>query len=445
MNSEHENNHADWWQQMLTRREANARLAKIGAGIAVLSAAAPIAGCRSDDAPETTEDALTLQKEEGWNVGMTDKQLSLAHKVASDSGNSIDWTKYKDPKQLLDAYAPTDTAWSPYVVPTLVQSLAQPTLQSQIAPVHTPAMDDAYSRGLGMKQILADSEDPANTVLVVDIPGPQAVAYGAALSDVADVVMTFDNWPHPAGVVNSDQTLGALLYYAGEVEKKKKDRPDDPATVLLLDSRRLSEYTDDGDKFDNRYVAKLPPADQLKSMGVKTVLYAVPDPSVKTEADDINEDFVAYGKQGITVSKFPLSDFQPAPAGDVPDSAVADQSGNQYYHRTYYYGGGYGYAPLFYHYYPLGYRSGLGTWHGTEPRTVSRPSYSPEPRKTMFSSRTVGKNASGVGRSKPTGFGRVSTRTTSSGTRTFSTGRSSSRSSRGRSGSFGRSGGGRSM
>lgn len=447
MKPETESHGTDWWQKMLTRREANQRLAKISLAAAALATVGGLSSCGSDEetieeTAESTEDALALQKEEGWNVGMEDRRLTLANKTAADSQNSMDWISYRDPQKLLSAWSPTDSTWEPFVVPTLVQSLSQPSLQQEIAPVHTASMDEAYSRGLGMKEILRATKDPSNTLVVVDIPGPEAVAYGAALSDVANVVVSFDNWPHPAGVVGSDQTLGAMLYYAQEVEKQREKRPDDAPTVLLLDANRLADYTDSGDKFDNRYVAKLPPSDKLKSIGVENVMYAVSSQSVQNEADDINEDFVAYGKQGLNVTMFPLSEFQPA--NDVPDSVQKRYAESGTHHRPYYYGGGFGYMPLFFSYYPLAYAFGSPMYRGTAPRTVSRPNYSPTPRQTMFSSRTVGGGASGVGRSKPTGFGRVSTRSTGTGSRTFSTRSSSSRSSGGRSGSFGRSSSGRS-
>jgi hypothetical protein len=65
------------------------------------------------------------------------------------------------------------------------------------------------------------------------------------------------------------------------------------------------------------------------------------------------------------------------------------------------------------------------------PTRFNAPSYKPAARPTMFSARNTGVT-SGVGRSKPTGFGRVSTRVDGSG----KVSRSSY--SSGRSGSFGR-------
>ncbi len=76
----------------------------------------------------------------------------------------------------------------------------------------------------------------------------------------ADVIPSFENWPHPHGVVRSHDTLAALLYYAASIQEQKKQLPESAPGLLLLDSQRLTPYTDADDKFDNRYVATLPSA-----------------------------------------------------------------------------------------------------------------------------------------------------------------------------------------
>ncbi|MEP7219049.1 MAG: hypothetical protein ABI876_09030, partial [Bacteroidota bacterium] len=289
-----------------------------------------------------------------------------------------------------------------------------------------------YARGLGMKEILSKSKNGDNTMLVVDLPGPEAVAYAAALADVANPVITFDNWPHPLGVVHSQETLGALVYYADEVATKAATRPKTAPAVLILDSNRLAPYTDEDSQFDNRYLAKIPTADKLKAMNVSTVLYAVPDASRTSELDDINEDFADYKSKGLAVSMVALSDFQP----DKSDSTALASNGTTTIHHTYYYGGGAMYSPWFFYHYPVFVPSYSIPSRTSLPSTSLRgSSYTPALRPTMFSSRSTG-GAKGVGKARPSGFGRVSTRVGSDG---HTTGIRS-----GRSGSFGRSMGGHS-
>ena len=297
-------------------------------------------------------------------------------------------------------------------------------------------MDEAYSRGLGMKALLKESENPNQTAIVVDLPGPEAVAYAAAMSDYTDVVMTFDNWPHPNGVVPSGQTLGALLYYAEEMTENKAKREKDAPVLFVMDSNRLTPYKDAGNAFDNRYIATMPTAENLKKNDIKGLIYAAPDKSRSTELDDLNEDFVAYRDAGIDITMMPLTDFQPVSQELIAEHGAVENTSSST-HRSYYYGGHPYFSPFFFMYYPM--FSPMRSYnYGSlrQPRSVARPSYSPKTRPTMFSSKTVG-GRSGVGKQKPSGFGRVSTRTVN-GRTTYG---SASRSSSGRSGSFGRSGG----
>lgn len=420
---------------MLSRRQANGLIAKIGLA-SLIAGTGALAGCGGDDAgleegeTEKERDALDLQKEMGWNAGSTDAPLKLTGRATSDSRKSMDWSTFLTPTALLGAWSPKNSAWQPFVVPTLVQSLDQKTLRGAIAPVHTEAMETAYGRGLGMKEILKKTKNPESTLLVVDIPGPEGVAYAAALADVADPIMSFDNWPHPLGVVDSQNTLGALLYYAGEVAEKSKKRPAKAPGLLILDSHRLADYTDADNQFDNRYIAKIPSVDKLTSMKIANVMYATPSSADTTERDDLNEDFALYKEKGVNVTMVALSDFTPA-TDTAADSAARAQNGSTTYHRTYHYGGGLMFMPWFFYHYPVYGGYGIPARSSLPATSLTGRNYTPTRRPTMFSSRNVG-GASGVGRARPTGFGRVSTRVGPSGT---TTGVRS-----GRSGSFGRGG-----
>lgn len=432
MKSDNKKDGASWWREMITRREAGNRIAKIGLSAAVI-AAAGVAGCGGDDDGEDVDqDALQLQQKEGWNVGATDRMLALSNTSSTDSRGTVDWSAYLDPQALLKAYAPHNAAWQPYVVATLFQALAQPSLRSQIRPVRTRSMDEAYSRGLGMREILAKSKNAANTMLVVDLPGPEAVAYGAALADMVDPVATFDNWPHPLGVVHSQETLGALLYYAGEVAEKSAKRPATAPGALLLDSDRLADFRDADTQFDNRYLARIPAADKLQALNVKNIVYSVPSSSRTTELDDINEDFAQYREKGVNVTMVALSDFQPDRAARSVDSTGTGD--RVVHHSTYYYGGGPMYSSWFWYHYPVFIPSYSLPMRDRLPSTsLTGRNYSPVRRPTMFSSRSVG-GRSGVGRQRPSGFGRVSTRVGADGRTTGVRA--------GRSGSYGRSRGG---
>ncbi|MFN3387260.1 MAG: hypothetical protein ACK42Y_11835, partial [Candidatus Thermochlorobacter sp.] len=186
------------------------------------------------------------------------------------------------------------------------------------------------------------------------------------------LVICFDNWPHPIGVVPSQETLGAMLYFAEEVSRKAKTRPEKAPAVFLLDSNRLAPYneaTDAETKFDNRYMAKIPSAENFEKLGFKSVLYCSPDESREQELDDLNDDFASYKEKGLAVSMIKLSDFKPLttevssvngaalPKATVDSSQLAvstaptEQRASVY--QTYYYGGFPGFAPWFFFYYQM--------------------------------------------------------------------------------------------
>jgi hypothetical protein len=150
------------------------------------------------------------------------------------------------------------------------------------------------------------------------------------------------------------------------------------------------------------------------------------------ELDDLNDEFVQLAKASIDVKVLPLTDLDPAPVAQAGTAAASS--------HAYYYGGhphthlwfwnNYGwYTPQTARQLPSS-----PALVPTRPPAVSNgAAYRPVPRPTIFSSRTLGGSA-GIGKQKPSGFGRVSVRA-SKATGTITAVRT------GRSGSFGRSGG----
>ena len=192
--------------------------------------------------------------------------------------------------------------------------------------------------------------------------------------------------------------------------------------MFVLDSLRLSPYRDDAQQFDNRYLARLPSAQALTALGYNRVLYVRPSNSELQELDDLNDDFVHYRDAGIDVRAVALADFTIDP---VQPAGVAQAAGVSHYH----YGGSYVHHSYFWSTYgwsrPVGRVLHPPGTAGDPPAVTYRPTYRP----TIFSSRSTG-GLSGIGRQKPSGFGRVSVRM-NPGSNTVA--------GYGRSGSFGRS------
>ncbi|GAC1396739.1 MAG: hypothetical protein NVSMB56_11710 [Pyrinomonadaceae bacterium] len=441
----------EWWDA--SQKKASRRKFIVGgalAGLGIVGGSVWLATRHSrvhDDSTDVDKDSLELQKTSGWNIGAEDKTLTFSNSTDRDSQKSDVWRKYLSQNELLRAYQPKDAAWQPFFVPTLIQSLQFDSLQKQLTPIATPDMQETYGRAQSIaKDFLANTTNANQTAIIADLPGRDAVAFGAGLAEAARVVTVFDNFPHPLGGTPSHETLAAMLYYAGETEAKQATISNNAPPVFLLDSNRLATYTDADNQFDNRYLAKLPSAAKFKEKGITSILYITPDRTRTVELDDLNDDFVAYKSNNLNVAMLPLSDLT-AVQETLAKNRQANTNGTHYY-----YGGNPGSHYYFFHSYPFysmspGYArrypniSSGGSVGGARSLSsaapsISAPSYAPASRPTMFSGSRIGSaSASGIGRSKPSGFGRSSVRVSTSTGRVTGT-------RAGRSGSFGRSGGG---
>ena len=440
-----------WWNEVLAeqarsrgRRHALVALGVMGGAVVVGAVAAAVADSSGDDDVDSTTDALELQKTTSWNIGGTDRALSFPGGTRADVDGARAWEAPLFRGQLDQDLRPTDLRLQPYYVPTLFQAPAAPTaqgLRSVLAPITTPATEEAFLRGQALATVLEVSDSPPGVGVIVDIPGPESVAVAAGLAGHCAPVFTFANWPHPLGVVSAHLTLASALYYVPLFRRMDLVRPQGAPPAFILDANRLAPYRDDAQEFDNRYVASLPSVDSLRSLGIQKLLYVRPDGDSLQELDDLNADFTAYQQAGIDVRAVALTDFRPdgsgatrADAGVAPAAASVVASAPR--HTAHYYWGGW-----------LGGRSYFWSSYGwsTRPTPVPAPrpinvsrasAYRPAPRQTMFAVRTMGAPSGlasrGIGKQKPSGFGRISVRT-ARGTGAITGVRT------GRTGSFGRS------
>jgi hypothetical protein len=417
---------ARWWHEGMTgavSASPNRRTAlKYLVGLGGLLGAGVVlrAGCNALSDPAVNMDALELQYKEGWSVGAPGQALTIPDLSTTDSEGNSNWSASLN--LLGQDLSPSDPVLAPFNVRTLFDVLNNPRgagLGPLLRPMHSVAMDVGNHAAQALAALFSDDADRNGTALILDMPGPLSVAAAAGVANVFAPVFLFDNWPHPLGVVPSHQTLAASIYHRPDFVAANAHRVTPAPPAFVLDNQRLSPYRDESDRFDNRYLARLPGTDRLEALGIKRVLYVTASPEPH-EMDDLNDDFVALKKKDIEVKMIALSDFAPAPAELLQANQLPPTD------RTYYYGG-HPHGSLFfwssYHWYSPAYAG--RSWSGSLPRSVSPgQSFAPSPRPTLFSSRTVG-GLAGVGKQKPSGFGRVSYRSGGGGF--------------GRSGSFGRS------
>ena len=420
---------ARWWQESLRlsaeplsrRRAMKGLLLLLGGSAAGLGLFAALS--QPSDELDVSMDALDLQKREGWNAGQPGTALRFPGATLFDADGGRGWVDGL--ATLAGDLAPVQPSLAPFYVPTLFQALgaaSNASLRSTMTPVAPRSEGADVLRGKSILSLFEAVKMPADTAVILDLDGPTAVNVAAGMAPGFEPVFIFDNWPHPLGVVASHLTLGAVLYHRPTFLRARGARAVPAPPVFVLDRNRLAHYADEDDQFDNRYVARLPTAQNLRELGIRHVLYVPPARSDMRELDDLNDDFVALAAASIDVKSMPLTDLD-APASSAHAAPAA-----------FYYGGG----PHTH----LWFWSSYG-WHAPQvqaQRATVRPSnisagaaYRPALRPTIFSSRTLG-GGTGIGKQKPSGFGRVSVRASRS-TGTITGIRS------GRSGSFGRAGG----
>jgi hypothetical protein len=305
---------AGWWREGLVLATlARHRLPLLGA------ATLGLGGCydyvRPDqqeaqraDEMDSTVDALALQQKNGWNVGLPDDLLVFNGSSVTDSAGTQSWRYAME--GMATALQPASPQLQPWYVPTLFQSLIGDggfRLRALMRPIHTPEMHADFERGLAIRALMEQAGWPSDVAIVVDAPGPSAVAISAALSDRFDPVFTFGNWPHPAGVVPSHETLAAVLFFQPLYLRERAQRPAGAPPVFVLDSNRLEPYQDADSQFDNRYFVKLPHAEALAALGIKHVLYVSAD-GIR-ELDDLNAGFVDLQQHGIDVHMMALGEL----------------------------------------------------------------------------------------------------------------------------------------
>jgi hypothetical protein len=298
---------ARWWQDSVFdpvgRRSVI--LGLLAAGTAFGAAALAVEAC----APTTTgrRRALDLQRQYGWSFGAPGDALVFDGTTTQPfDRNRLD--------RMVAELGPRVSAHRSFYVPTLFEAPAAqpravasgdtapvPPLKAALRPIVTPGMQRAFDWARAHAEGLATAEGP---VLVVDLNGEDSVAFAAGAMGLFDPVFLFDNWPHPRGVVPAHLTLAAAAYYQPMFAQAALD---DAPPMFVLDRRRLAPYRDDAEQFDNRWVARLPSAEVLRSWGAKTVLYVAPSRRLPWELDDLNDDLVADAAAGLSIAAIDAS------------------------------------------------------------------------------------------------------------------------------------------
>lgn len=418
---------ARWWQKSVSavpdlgRRDA---MTKVLLGVGVVTAAGVALGVAStfksntpsdDDYRVEARSALDMQKQYGWSFGATSENLTF-------DGNTTQPFDRAALDRLASDMRPARADLVPFATPSLweaprAQPTAQPAadpggftpLRDVLRPIFTPKMDLAYRQGKALASLFKGTATGA--MLVIDLPGPESIAFAAGAAEVFDPVFTFDNWPHPRGVVPAHLTLASASYYQPRFVRAREARPKNAPPMFVLDRNRLRPYTDDANQFDNRYTARLPGDHALGPLGVSRVLYVVPTALDVLELDDLNDDFILYDAARINVKVVPAASF--APEADAPEHPPLKSSVDPADWPPYFYGGSAAAHPFFWVDYPFRELPKLAGERPYMPVALAGSDYVPKARKTPFSSGSalglVGTPDAGgaSARPRPSGFGTV--------------------------------------
>ena len=134
--------------------------------------------------------------------------------IATDCRNSTAWLSALP--TLGDELAPAEPL-QPWYVRTLVSLPRELAARGDatggwLQPRCAAGDRTAHLQGAELAQLLTETCAKPGLAVILDLPGPQAVAAAAAMAWAFTPVVTIDNLPHPAGVVPSADTLAAMVY-----------------------------------------------------------------------------------------------------------------------------------------------------------------------------------------------------------------------------------------
>lgn len=187
-------------------------------------------------------------------------------------------------EQCFAAWAPDDAAWTAWAKPVLFSQLRSLGVQPRPVPEFRGRLP----------------RFGADTALVVDVEGRDAVAAGLALAGLGwRPVPLFNATMAPKAIVDMVPVMEALLAGAEELEAAQV-RPHAPP-AFLLDSRRMNGLPRPG-HYDNRSLVlpqDLPSATMLLTHGIREVVLVQPAPG--TPRKDLSHVLLRWQQAGLAL------------------------------------------------------------------------------------------------------------------------------------------------
>jgi hypothetical protein len=235
--------------------------------------------------------------------------VSTGRADALDAQGELLWKQYLSAEVLFDTWGPAKgSPWEPYHCVTLFAALDR--FPGGIIGPTDPESAAAIEAALGDPSFFPGWAGPGVFVLV-DLPGVQSVALGSRLIQAGmQPVCTFDNWPHPAGLLKPENILAQLLRYASTVDSARATLAPDSPPVWLCDRDRFGIRPGRPLEFDNRYYlddSVLPGIDVLRKAGISTAICLLPS-GREALLDDLHPYFAGLRKGGIETLRTSLEE-----------------------------------------------------------------------------------------------------------------------------------------
>lgn len=224
--------------------------------------------------------------------------LGVGRPKEPDALGDYGWKAFLDARALSRVWGPhANSPWMPFHCITLFVAL------DYLEQAHVgPCARDPWP----LRHFEIPGWIDAGTLLMVDLPGPQSVALGAALAmGGCDLVCTFNNWPRAGALILPEETLAALLRYASLLDKKRTAYATPGPVAWLCDNTRLGGgRPGKPGEFDNRYYIEdslIPGPNYLRERGISRIIY-ITDEDGKV-VRDVEGHLYVLQKAGLQVGR----------------------------------------------------------------------------------------------------------------------------------------------
>lgn len=241
--------------------------------------------------------------------------IAVGDPTADDAQRSQLWHRFTRPEKLYDVWGPhPESQWLPFHAIPIFAALDR-IPKEKIGPTpQTLAPANGVFAGAPARLSLPEhawGNAPAphwlgpGVMTIVDLPGPASVEAAAWLVKAGGCqpVCTFNNWPHPKGLIRSEFVLAELLRWATTISETRESLTPSSPPLWICDSGRLGQRTGKPGEFDNRYYieeAALPGPGLMKSAGINTIVYVTNDP-MQAPVIDLDGFFFDSEAAGIAV------------------------------------------------------------------------------------------------------------------------------------------------